>query len=119
VGVTLEQDEQRSLIRLEGSIDIGCAAELKALLVQAIQSGVQSGTQSTCQSTCQPSREVRVQQEAATDLDVTAAQLLWAAQREAKNAGVAFTFAGETPEAAWAALANAGIQRFTAPAEVA
>lgn len=111
MGAVVEQNGETSLIRLEGAIDIGCAAELKALLVQAIQSGIQS--------TIEPSREVRVQQEAATDLDVTAAQLLWAAQREAKNAGVAFTFEGEMPDAAWAALANAGIQRFTTPVEAA
>jgi anti-anti-sigma regulatory factor len=101
VGITLEHEEQRSLICLEGTIDIGGAAELKALLAQAIQAG----------------KPVRVRQAGATDLDVTAAQLLWAAEREAKNAGVAFAFEGEMPEPAWDALAHAGIPRFTIPSE--
>lgn len=114
MGAVLELNEEASLIRLQGDIGIACAAELKALLMQAIQSCTPSGIPSGTQS----SRGVRIRQEAATDLDVTAAQLLWAAQREAKKAGVAFTFEGAMPEAAWAALANAGIQNFTIPAEV-
>jgi hypothetical protein len=90
VPVTLEQDDALSLICLEGAVEIGCAGELKKLLVQALGSG----------------SEVRVSLEAAADLDVTAVQLLWAAARQANAAG----------EIA-AALGEAGLQQFLLPVE--
>ena len=72
MGVTLEQEETLNLLRLEGAVEIGCAAEFKGLLAQALASG----------------RALRISLEGATDLDVTAVQLLWAAERKAKKAGV-------------------------------
>jgi anti-anti-sigma regulatory factor len=99
VAVTLEESEALSLIRLQGAIDIGCAAELKKLLLQALGSG----------------REVRVAQQGATDLDVTAVQLLWAAAREAKGAGVKFSLTGPASKEISAALGEAGLQQFMVP----
>jgi anti-anti-sigma regulatory factor len=96
VAVTLEESESLSLIRLEGAIDIGCAAELKSLLLQALKSGL----------------EARVSQEGATDLDVTAVQLLWAAAREAKGAGVKYSLTGPASKEISAALGEAGLQQF-------
>ena len=58
------------------------AAELKAVLLQALDSG----------------KTVRVSLEAATYLDVTAIELLWAAEREAIKRGVGFTLAEPAPE---------------------
>ena len=97
--VTLEQDPALSLIRLEGAIDIGCAVELKSLLLQALDSG----------------SEVRVSLEAVADLDVTAVELLWAAGRQAKAKGVNFSLTGPAPKDVSAALGEAGLQQFLVP----
>jgi hypothetical protein len=99
VGVTLEQSETLHLLRLEGAVDIGCAAEFKGLLSQALGSGC----------------AIRVSVEGATDLDVTAVELLWAAEREASKAGVGFSFAGPAPADVSAALGEAGLQQFLVP----
>ena len=99
MGVTLEQSEALNLFRLEGAVGIGCAAEFKGLLNQAFGSG----------------REMRVSLQGATDLDVTAVQLLWAAERKAKGAGVAFSYDGAVPEQVLAALSEAGLQQFIIP----
>ena len=94
--VSLEQDGALSLIRLQGAIDIGCAQELKELLVRGLITG----------------SEVRVLLAEATDLDVTAVQLLWTARREAKASSVGFAFEGQAPEPVSAALAEAGFESF-------
>jgi hypothetical protein len=99
--VTLEQDGALSRIRLEGAIDIGCAQELRGLLVQGLK---------TCS-------EVRVLLADATDLDVTAVELLWAARREARASTVGFAFEGQAPEPVSVALAEAGFERFAATGE--
>lgn len=94
--VSLEQEGALTRIRLEGAIDIGCARELKASLVQGIRTG----------------SEVRVQLGEATDLDVTAIELLWAARREATASSAGFAFEGQTPAPVSAALAEAGFENF-------
>jgi len=101
VPVALEQNDGLSLIRLEGAIDIGCAAELKGLLVQALGGG----------------KPIGVSLAGATDLDVTAVQLLWAATRQANAAGVGFALEGQAPEQVSAALADAGFERFPVPSQ--
>jgi ABC-type transporter Mla MlaB component len=102
MGVALEQSETQNLLRLEGAVGIGCAAEFKGLLEQALASG----------------HTVRVSLERATDLDVTAVQLLWAAERKAKGAGVGFSLVDTVPEAILAALGEAGLQQFIVPVSV-
>jgi anti-anti-sigma factor len=97
--VTLEQSEALRVIRLEGPIDIGCAAELKQILLQALES----------------KDEVSVSMESATDLDVTAMQLLWAAAREANVSGVELTLTGPVPEGISISIANAGIESLSIP----
>jgi len=101
VPVTLNQDGSLSLLRLKGAIDIGCAAELKRLLLEAFKSG----------------GEVCVSAEGATDLDSTAVQLLWAAEREAKGAGVKFSLTGLASEQISAALGEAGLKQFLIPVD--
>lgn len=101
VPVTLEQNETLSLLRFEGAIDISLAAELKTLLLQALGSGC----------------EVSVSIEAATDLDVTAVQLLWAAAREAKKAGVGFSLTEPPSRNISATLDEAGLQQFLVPVD--
>jgi anti-anti-sigma factor len=93
VGAVLEQGETGSLIRLEGTVDIASAADLKALMVEALAAG----------------REVAVSLEAASYLDVTAVQLLWAADREARSQGLQFALRGPCPAALRLSLAQAGL----------
>jgi len=109
MGVTLDKHESRAgqsetlnLLRLEGVVGIGCAAEFKGLLEQALGSGC----------------AVRVSLEGATDLDVTAVQLLWAAERKAKGGGAGFSISGRPPEPVLAALSEAGLQQFINPINV-
>ncbi len=99
MGITLKQSEGSNVIRLEGAIDIARAAELKATFLDALRSG----------------NPVRVALDGCTDLDVTAVQLLWAAEREARALAVGFTLAGPVPEPLWASLKDAGFERFPVP----
>ena len=100
MGITLEQIEESSVIRLEGGIDIACAAELKTTLFDALTSG----------------HPVRVALDGCADLDVTAVQLLWAAEREARALTVEFAFAGPLRDPVSAALKDAGFESFPVPA---
>jgi anti-anti-sigma factor len=96
MGIHFEKDEAGSLVVLEGAIDIACAAELKALLLEALNAQT----------------EVRISLDDATYLDVTAFQLLWAAAQQARRCGVELRFSGQTPEPVSIALAEAGFQPF-------
>jgi anti-anti-sigma regulatory factor len=95
VPVTLEECETRNVIRLEGCIGIASAAELKKLLLQALASG----------------KEVQISPQRATELDVTAVQLLWAARSEARRSGVEFTFTEEVPGEILTSLGDAGFEK--------
>ena len=99
VPVTLDHNQNFCLLRLEGEIDITSATELKTLLLQGLASG----------------RELRVDLERATDLDVTAMQLLWAAEREARKSGMGMALTGLVPEAISSAAGDAGFERFPVP----
>jgi len=94
--VIIEQSETLSTIRLEGAIDICCAVELKTVLLQALGSGT----------------KVHVSLEDAIDMDVTAFQLLWAAEREARGSSVEFALAGHVPERVSQALVYGGFGNF-------
>jgi anti-anti-sigma regulatory factor len=96
VAITLQQHKKLNVLRLKGVIDISSATELKEHLLTAQGLG----------------KEVRVSIKDATDLDVTAVQLLWAAERKAKGAGVGFYLAGPAPKEMVAALSEAGLQQF-------
>lgn len=98
VPVTLEREENRSTIRLEGDVGIASAAELKELLVQVLGAD----------------KRVRVSLQSVTDLDVTAVGLLWAARREAKAAQVAFAIEGPVPSMVLSRLLLAGFDEFAA-----
>lgn len=76
-------------------MDIACAAELKQKLLEALSSG----------------REVRLLLARATHLDLTAAQLLWAAEREANRLGMGFRMAGEMPASVSTTLAEMGLDK--------
>jgi len=94
VAIIQEQSEKTSCVRLQGSIDISLAEELKKTLIDALKAG----------------DEIRVMLGDATYLDVTAIQLLWAAEREARRAGVRWVFVDSLPEAIRAALRDAGFE---------
>ena len=96
VPLTVERGEGLSVICLEGAVDIGSAAELKELLVDALA----------------PERELRVDLERLTRLDVTWVQLLHAADREARRLGVPFTISGNVPETVSVAMRAAGFEPF-------
>ena len=70
--ITCHEDQERFSLCLEGELDIRCAAELKGTLLDALAS----------------QKEVRLDFEQATDLDVTALQVLWAAGRAHEQVGV-------------------------------
>jgi anti-anti-sigma factor len=95
VGIALEARDDAQLIRLEGSIDINCAAELKGVLVSTLGAGRKTG----------------VTLEDVTYLDVTAIQLLRAAEREAGNCGAAFTFEGQLAAEVLTDLTLAGFDK--------
>lgn len=57
-------------------------------------------------------KEVQVDLARTTDLDVTAVQLLWAASREARKAGVSFAVAGDVPEKIRGSVGDAGFENF-------
>jgi anti-anti-sigma regulatory factor len=100
LGIAHEQRDESVSISIEGAVDITCAAELKAALVLALSSG----------------KPVRVSLDRCSVFDVTAYQLLWAAQREAKSLGVEFTLAAPAPALILAALKEVGFESFPVPA---
>ena len=94
--LTFDAGSTRYILRLEGEVDVTSAAELKLALIEAISSR----------------QEVQVDLAGATDLDVTAIQLLWAANREAEKAGVRFAVTGEVSENIRNAVCEAGLENF-------
>lgn len=98
MGITLDESKSKVVIGLAGAVDISSAAELKTLLLQALNSG----------------KKVCVSLNKATTLDVTAVELLWAAEREAGKANTGFSFTGPAPAEVSAALGEAGLHQFIA-----
>lgn len=82
-------------------IDIASAAELKSVLLDSLKAG----------------KAVVVTLQADAGLDVTAIQLLWAAEREARSSGIGFTLDGEVPEPVATALKEAGFEGFPVPVQ--
>jgi anti-anti-sigma regulatory factor len=101
VPVTVDQSEGQFLVRLEGEVTITGAAELKTLLLEGLASG----------------KELRVNLEQATDLDITALQLLCATERETRGSASKFLLSGSLPEELSAAVIDAGFERFPVPTE--
>jgi anti-anti-sigma regulatory factor len=96
MGITHDESKSKVVIGLEGAVDISSAAELKALLLRALDSG----------------KKVRVSLDKATVLDVTAVELLWAAEREGNKDGARFSYTGPAPAELSAELGEAGLQQF-------
>jgi anti-anti-sigma regulatory factor len=94
----LDENEAQFSIRLVDEVNIAQARELKNLLLQGLASG----------------RDVRVEVGGVTQLDVTALQLLLAAERNARKSGTGFAVEGKLSEEVSAALADAGFNDFPA-----
>lgn len=94
MGVSLNQREDETLIRVEGSTDISDAAEFKVLLVDAIARG----------------RAIRVELGADASLDVTTVQLVWAGSRQAKASSLEFRVQSLAHDVLSAALAEVGFE---------
>ena len=99
--VTLDQGEAFCLVHLDGPVNITSAADLKKLLLQALESG----------------KDLRVDLELATELDVTILQLLWAAERKAAGSGTGCTLSGRVPPGVSDAVLNAGFEKFPVPSD--
>jgi anti-anti-sigma regulatory factor len=95
VPVTFDRNAEPGLIRLEGEIDISQASELKRVLLEALAE----------------KREVQVAMETVTGVDITAVQLLWAAERAAGASGQVFGLEGPVPESLCVTLHEAGFER--------
>jgi anti-anti-sigma regulatory factor len=92
--IGLDQGESVCVVRLEGEVKIASAAALRASLLEALASGT----------------DLRLDLDRATEVDVTALQLLWAAQYEARRTGKACTVAGAIPEAVLHAAREAAFE---------
>jgi anti-anti-sigma regulatory factor len=99
MGITVEQGDESIAVCLEGVIDIASAAELKAALLDALK----------------PAKAVRVALAGNADLDVTAIQLLWAAERAARGSGVPFKLDAHAPVTLSAVMKDAGFEGFPVP----
>jgi anti-anti-sigma regulatory factor len=94
--VIFEESDGIALIRIDGDVNIAMAAEMKELLVKALASG----------------KPLHVSMANATELDVTALQLIYAAEREAAKSGVRLTLDDRVPEEILSAMTVGGFAKF-------
>ena len=94
--VSMKRDDGMCLIDLEGSIAIPSAAELKSLILQGLASG----------------QQLCFNLQSASDLDITALQLLWATEREAGIRGTQIALCGQVPDNILSAALDAGFETF-------
>lgn len=83
-------------IQLTGAIDVRHAVQLRDRLLEALSS----------------SSELRIGWQQVTELDVTAIQLLLAAERMARGRGLSVRYDGPLPESIATALTEAGFENF-------
>ncbi len=96
MATTIDLSDGSTTVRLEGEVGISGAQELKGSLMEALA------------SRC----EVRIDLSEATGLDITAIQLIWAAERAAKDAGLVFSI-GPLPETIALSIVDAGLEPFS------
>jgi anti-anti-sigma regulatory factor len=96
--IALEKTEGGCKVILTGENDVSCAAELKSQLLEALSDG----------------GEVQISFAAATAIDTTVFQLLWAAGEQARRAESVFRICSPVPAPIVSALAAAGLQPFLA-----
>jgi len=93
---TVGERENTSLVRLEGAVDIASAVEMKGILLNVLAS----------------KKEIRLALDDATEMDITAVQLLYAAERDAAKTGISFTLEGTVPDEISVAMTDAGLVQF-------
>lgn len=93
---TVEERENTSLVRLDGAIDIASAVEMKSILLNVLAS----------------KKGIRLACEGATEIDITAVQLLYAAERDAAKTGISFALEGSVPDEITVAMTDAGLVQF-------
>jgi anti-anti-sigma factor len=93
---TIEEQEERAVLRLSGDVNVAGAAELKQFLVQAFSTG----------------KGVQLDLSGATSLDISAIQLLWAAARHAEKTKTALTATPIVPEGLKNGVRDAGFEDF-------
>jgi anti-anti-sigma factor len=101
--ITCEEREHQCVIRLAGEIDVASSAELKGCFVEAI-----SGQKDLI-------LDLVLDWNAATDLDVTALQLLWAAVEAAEKAGKTLRLASDSPNHIKTAICDCGFESLLKP----
>ncbi len=97
MSIALNQtDEQDQITRIVlcGSVDVCTAAELRTALLDALAGG----------------KEIEIATGEATGFDVTAHQLLWAARRESRRAGLKLTLSGLQSGVWESSLAELGME---------
>ena len=94
LSITMEPIENDVFIRLEGTVNVTSAAELKGLLIEGLASG----------------SNLRLDLQQAEEIDITIMQLLWATGREAGRTGA--SIAMNMPEAVRNAAREAGFGHF-------
>lgn len=99
MSVICEERQHQCVIRLEGEIDVACSAELKRCLVEALSH----------------EKDLRLDLNAATDLDVTTLQLLWATIREAERMGRVLSVEAEVPASVVSMIRESGFEPLLAP----
>lgn len=93
MSLLIQESGDRFLVQLEDSITISCATELRNLLVEALDGG----------------KRLEVDLTRTTEIDLSAIQLLHAAQLASAQAGVSFTSAGPVPDTVREAIEESGI----------
>jgi len=93
MAIALKQLDDATRMDIDGVLDISIAEELKSDLLSAVATPL-----------------VRVDLSAVTYLDVTAIQLLWAAQHAAELKDVPLVFEASIPDSVRTALRDAGFQ---------
>jgi ABC-type transporter Mla MlaB component len=91
---TIDRDETRWRVRLEGELTLASAAELKSLLVEWLASG----------------RDLQLDLERAGEIDITAMQLLWSAGRDRARSGKGIV--SRVSDALGTAARDAGFEPF-------
>jgi anti-anti-sigma regulatory factor len=94
LAATIEHQQSRTLIRLEGVFNVMSAAGLKQVLLEGLATD----------------KELLLDLEAAEEIDIPVMQLLWAVGCEAERKGTAVSL--RLPETAELAAREAGFQRF-------
>jgi anti-anti-sigma regulatory factor len=94
--VSFENRESTCVVHLDGEVGIPSAAELKSALGLALDSG----------------KEISIDLQKATVLDITALQLMWAVERGVRDAGLRCVVIGEVPKSLVSGAVDAGFKKF-------